>query len=168
MAIKPILLLGNPILRQQSENITFPLSAEDKLLLQDLCDTLHEFQHQNGFGRGIAAPQIGILKKAICIDMGTPKFFINPSILAYNTPDFEMFDDCFSMPEIMIWLKRSSSIIVEYYDEKGNCHQQYFDGDWAELLQHEIDHLFGKMAIDRVGSIKDIWSRREWQRKQNN
>jgi len=164
MSIKKIFYLGNDLLRQKSKPISFPLSEDDKKLLINLKDTLYNFIAKNGFGRGIAAPQIGLLKQAICIDMtgNDPKYFINPEIIYYSQKKEKMFDDCFSMPYIMVNIFRSKSIKVKYYDETGQVHHKQFSGDWAELLQHEIDHLNGLLAIDRVNSIRDIWSKAEY------
>ena len=102
MTIRNIVLIGNPILRQPTSDVTFPLSKENRALLHDLLDTLHEFRRQCSFGRGISAPQIGESKKVICIDMdGDTQFFINAKIVKYGEDTFEMFDDCFSIPEII-------------------------------------------------------------------
>jgi peptide deformylase len=164
MSIKKIFYLGNDLLRKSSDMITFPLSKEDKQLLEDLKDTLHNFIKENGFGRGIAAPQIGKLKRVVCIDMtgSDPKYFINPEITYYSEDKMKLFDDCFSMPYIMVNIFRSKNIKVKYFDEKGEIHHKDFSGDWAELLQHEIDHLNGILAIDRVQSIRDVWSKAEY------
>jgi peptide deformylase len=164
MTIKKIFLLGNNLLRKQSEIISFPLNKKDEMLLQDLSDTLANFKDENGFGRGIAAPQIGCLKKVICINMTgeKDKFFINPQIVSYSLESEKLFDDCFSLPNIIAHIYRSKKIQVEYYDELGNFYQEEFSDDWAELLQHEIDHLDGILAIDRVRSLRDIWSRAEY------
>lgn len=162
MAIRKIKLLGDPVLRAPAEDIQFPLCKDDRILLRDLLDTLHEFQRQHGFGRGIAAPQIGDSKKVICIDMGGPQFFINPRIVEYGEEKFEMFDDCFSIPHIMVKLERSRQIIIEFDDELGRHYKRRFYGDMSELLQHEVDHLYGLLTVDRARSGKDIWARQEW------
>jgi len=164
MTIRKIFYLGNDLLREKSEKIEFPLSTDDNNLLIDLKDTLHNFIEENGFGRGIASPQIGVLKKALCIDMtgSNPKYFINPEITYYSKEKIKLFDDCFSMPYIMVNIFRSKNIKVKYFDEFGKMHHKEFENDWSELLQHEIDHLNGFLAIDRVKSLRDIWSRAEY------
>lgn len=163
MAVREILTLGHDNLRKASEKITFPLSANDKANLIDLRDTLHDFQKRNGFGRGIAGPQIGWSKQAICIDTdGSPVFLLNPKILKYSEETYHLFDDCFSMPDIMVYIERSKHIEVAYDTPQGEKVTQRFEGDLAELLQHEIDHLHGLMAIDRVRSLRDIWSKEQW------
>ncbi|MFP4457928.1 MAG: peptide deformylase [Clostridia bacterium] len=164
MAIRKIFHLGNDLLRKKSEIVEFPLSNEDEQLLIDLKDTLHNFIKENGFGRGIAAPQIGVLKRALCLDMtgDNPKFFINPEITYYSDEKIKLFDDCFSMPYIMVNIYRSKKIKVKYFNENGDMYHEEFTGDWAELLQHEIDHLNGILAIDRVKVLSDIWSKAEY------
>ncbi len=170
MSVRKIFLLGNGLLRQKSCEIGFPLSKEDTSLLRDLADTLANFKKENGFGRGVAAPQIGILKRAICINMdgNENKYFINPIITSYSLDSIKMFDDCFSLPNIMAHIYRSKNITVEYYDEQGKYYQEDFSNDWSELLQHEIDHLDGILSIDRVLSLRDIWSRAEYLNEHTN
>lgn len=166
MSIKSILLLGNSVLRQNSEDVSFPLSAEDQQLLTDLNDTIKDFKIKNGFGRGIAAPQIGVLKRVVCVNIDGPQYYINPKIVEYSAEKYRLFDDCFSMPEIMVNIERSKKITVEFYDQNGEIHVENFEEGMSELLQHEIDHLNGIMAIDRITSTKDIWSRKQWHFKQ--
>lgn len=165
MAIRRILHLGNDLLRQKTNTIPLPLRNQDQKLLEDLKDTLHNFVKENGFGRGIAAPQIGVLKSVLCINMtgNKPHYFINPKITYYSKEKVKLFDDCFSMPHIMVNIYRSKRIKVDYYNEEGQFFSNSFEDDWAELLQHEIDHLNGILAIDRVDSLKDIWSSFEYQ-----
>lgn len=160
--IKDILLLGNPLLRQKSLSLQFPLSPLDQLNLANLLDTLHAFQAEHGFGRAIAGPQIGWLKRVVCVDINGPRFFINPEIVYYSNEQQDLFDDCFSMPNIMVNIKRSQTITVRYYNQDGLECKETFQDDWAELLQHEIDHLYGILAIDRVKTTHDIWARQEW------
>lgn len=164
MAIRKIFRLGNDLLRKESKSIELPLGSIEEKLLIDLKDTLHNFIKENGFGRGIAAPQIGVLKKVLCIDMtgSDPKYFINPVITYYSDEKIKLFDDCFSMPYIMVNILRSKKIKVKYFDKNGVMHHEEFENDWAELLQHEIDHLYGILAIDRVKSLSDIWSKAEY------
>ncbi|QOR34742.1 peptide deformylase [Clostridium sp. 'deep sea'] len=165
MAIKSLALLGNNILRKKCKIVDFPLNNANEQLLIDLNDTLINFKKNNGFGRGIAAPQINVLKKIICINTDTPQYFINPEIIEYSKNSFYMFDDCFSMPEIMVYIERSESIKVKFYDKTGRLIIKQYSGAMSELLQHEIDHLNGIMAIDRVKAIKDIYSKEEWKNK---
>ena len=167
MAIKDLMFLGNEVLRQKCAPVTFPLSKDSLELLKDLNDTVLDFKKTHDFGRGIAAPQIGVLAQVVCINTNKPQYFINPQITEYSSDTFFMYDDCFSMPEIMVYIERSKAIKVKFYDENGQLHEKCFSGDMSELLQHEIDHLNGVMAIDRVKSLKDIYSRSEWKNKQN-
>lgn len=164
MAVRNILKLGNPLLREKCQPVRLPLSGEDRKQLNDLLDTLHDFQQRNGFGRAIAAPQIGWLAAVVCVDTGRPRYFLNPVITTYSEAKMELFDDCFSLPGIMVRIERAQEIVVEYYTVDGCLRREKFHDDMAELLQHEIDHLHGILAIDRAKSVRDIWSREEWLR----
>ncbi len=170
MAIRKIFYLGKDLLRKKSIEIEFPLTTDEDKLLIDLKETLYNFIKENGFGRGIAAPQIGVLKKALCIDItgSNPKYFLNPEITFYSDEKVKLFDDCFSIPYIMVNIYRSKKIKVRYFDENGKMHHEEFTNDWAELLQHEIDHLNGLLAIDRIESLRDIWSKAEYLEEHSN
>ncbi len=148
MPQKEILILGNPCLWKTSEKVTDLHSISP--VISDLSDTLAAFRSANGFGRAIAAPQIGILKRVIFTSLlgGLP--LINPVISEASQDLFELWDDCFSLPDIMVRVKRHQSISVTYQDLTGKIHILRAEGDLSELLQHEIDHLDGILATDRA------------------
>lgn len=148
MAVKQIRLLGDPVLRTHCTRVRFPLGRAEKRLIIDLRDTLHDFRARRGFGRGIAAPQIGVTKRVIYISsLGA---LINPRIVVRSRVTFTLWDDCFSFPELLVKVKRNKKIVVEFYDEDGVRQTLAAKNDLAELLQHEIDHLNGVLAIDRA------------------
>ena len=113
---------------------------------------LAAFRSKHGFGRAIAAPQIGVEKRFIALNLGRGPFvMINPQIVERGWTTMSLWDDCMSFPSLMVKVKRAMSITVEYTDEQGaKCQWRAVEPAVAELLQHEIDHLDGVLAIDRA------------------
>jgi len=166
MPSRNILQLGNPLLFQKSVPVGDVQSTEIKGIVRDLSDTLAAFRDTTGYGRGIAAPQIGILKRAIFIRMQPVGFaspLINPEIVWASEGQFELWDDCFSFPELMVRVSRASQIRVDYQDEQGSNQTIDAEGDMSELLQHEIDHLDGILAVQRAISPQAFATRAEWE-----
>ncbi|HSL93288.1 MAG TPA: peptide deformylase [Bacillota bacterium] len=155
MAIRDIVQLGDPRLRMVSRPIDSGEfgGAELNGLLADLLDTLHEFQRLHGTGRGIAAPQIGVARRAVRVD--SPDFsyvLINPEITWASDEMFEVWDSCFSYWGVVFLVTRHREIKVTYFDESGEKHLLHARDDLAELLQHELEHLDGSPAIDQLVS----------------
>lgn len=168
MASREILQLGNPALLQKSMAISHHASSEIDALARDLSDTLASFRESTGYGRGIAAPQIGVLKRMVFIRMATNGFdgpLINPEIIWASDDRFELWDDCFSFPDLMVRVSRAASIRVRYEDGRGASRLIEAEGDFSELLQHEIDHLDGILAVQRAVSPSAFATRSEWLRQ---
>ncbi|MEW6061804.1 MAG: peptide deformylase [Bacteroidota bacterium] len=162
MAVKRIRLLGDPLLRTHCTRVRFPLGKAEQRLITDLRDTLHDFRTRRGFGRGIAAPQIGVTKRIIYIhSIGA---LINPRIVVRSRATFTLWDDCFSFPDLLVKVRRHKKIEVEFYDEENVRRTLVAKDDLAELLQHEIDHLNGVLAIDRALNLASIILRDEYRR----
>jgi peptide deformylase len=125
-------------------------------LVDDLHDTLAEFRDRRGFGRGISAPQIGEGRRVVYVQADETLTLVNPVILRRSRTMMTLWDDCFSFPELAVKLKRHVSVEVEYRDTEGRKHVLRARGGVAELLQHEIDHLDGVLAIDRAIDTKHI------------
>ncbi|PZC51698.1 MULTISPECIES: peptide deformylase [unclassified Mesotoga] len=161
-----VLLIGNPLLRERSSPVTDFQSQETIKQFAMLKQALDEFRNEKGFGRGISAPQIGILKRIVALNLGQESFIIvNPRITNRSKPVFTMWDDCMSFPHLLIRLERSLSIDVVYEDERGIEHEwKGVDQARSELLQHEIDHLDGILAIDHALDAKSIIYRSEYER----
>lgn len=161
MAIRRILQLGDPVLRAISEP-----AAETRAVLDDLRDTLHEFQRTHGFGRGISAVQIGEAVRVIYIEFEGQAYSIcNPTISWTSDETFEMWDDCFSFPHLMVRLRRFVGIGLRYFDEFGReCELESSDA-LSELLQHELDHLDGILAVDRAIDRDSFCTREEYLRR---
>lgn len=164
MAVRDILLLGNPILRRKCSAVKSPADSSVKRAMRDLSDTLQNFRAKRGFGRGIAAPQIGVGLRIIFIRMDAPVAMINPKILKRSKTMMTLWDDCFSFPDLLARVKRHSRITVSYTDRSGKRCQLEAEGGLSELLQHEIDHLDGILAIDRAIDSRHIILRSEYEK----
>ncbi|MCG8418701.1 MAG: peptide deformylase [Proteobacteria bacterium] len=155
-----VLQIGDPRLRQRSEDVSAN-DSEQKKDMARLQRTLSEFRRVKGFGRAIAAPQIGIARRFIAFDLGRlPFVMVNPVITWRSEATFTLWDDCMSFPSLLVKVRRHMSISVAYLDGEGN-RQTWLDlePNEAELVQHEIDHLDGILAVDRAQCISDIISR---------
>ena len=164
MAVREILLLGNPILRQKCGKVKDFTGPGNPRLIRDLQDTLGDFRKRHGFGRGIAAPQIGVAKRIVFIDVGKPLPLINPEITKRSRESMALWDDCFSFPDILVKVRRSAVIMMSFQDDRGRRQSIKAEGGLSELLQHEIDHLDGILAIDRAIAATQIILRSEWEK----
>lgn len=165
MAIKEILLLGNPILREKSDIVvSFDKNLQE--IIDDLRDTLIDFQHRMKTGRGIAAPQIGVLKKIVYVHMPNRSFaLVNPEIMEHSSETFEVWDSCFSFNvAFYIHTKRFKSITIKYQNQQGKTNTEVFTDDLSELLQHEIDHLHGILSTDYLKDKNQIIMREEYEK----
>ncbi len=164
MSIQPILLLGNPVLRQKARKVDAFGRGELYRLADDLRDTLQEFRASHGFGRGIAAPQIGAAQRMVFIHVDHPMALLNPSIVRRSRKLMSLWDDCFSLPNLLAKVRRNLAIDVQYRDLEGKRHQLHAEGALSELLQHEIDHLDGILTIDRAIDSRHIVFKDEWEK----
>ena len=169
MPIRPILQLGNPLLRQKAVPVEDPTASEIHDLVRDLADTLAHWRSATGYGRGIAAPQLGELKRVIFLKLpdAEPWPLINPEIIAHSEEKIIVWDACLSFLSIFMQVERHRQVTVRYQNLNGETHE-FNAGDarsLSELLQHEIDHLDGILAIDRVVDIKAICTREEFEKR---
>ena len=114
--------------------------------------TLEAFRAEHGFGRAVSAPQIGVDQRFIAVNLGDGAFtMINPEITWWSSETFTMWDDCMSFPFLLVRVRRHASISVRYLDDAGDIRvMDRLDRSTAELLQHEIDHLDGVLAVDHA------------------
>jgi peptide deformylase len=164
MTIHRIRLLGDPVLRTRCDTIANPQSSAVRVIVDDLRETLRDWQSRFGMGRAIAAPQIGAPVRIVYVEMDRPWPLINPEIIDIGTDDFAVWDDCFSFPSLLVRVQRAYRVRVRYYDPRGEQHEIDLEGDRAELLQHEIDHLDGVLALDRAFGADPFYLREEWNR----
>ncbi|HEY3439577.1 MAG TPA: peptide deformylase [Paludibaculum sp.] len=163
MAVRRILQLGDPALRQVSAPVDHPAGVSD--LLADLSDTLAAFRRTHGFGRGISAIQIGNAHRVIFLHVdGKPFELINPHYLERSQETFELWDDCFSFPNLMVRLRRHTAIRLRYQDRSGAWTELAARDAFAELIQHEMDHLDGVLAVDRAENSLSLSTREEFLR----
>jgi peptide deformylase len=169
MAIRPVLQLGDPLLREKCMPVADPSSSEIRGLIQDLADTLAYWRSTTGYGRGIAAPQIGVLQRVIFLKLpgADPWPLINPEIISRGEEKITVWDGCLSFLSIFVQVERHREITVRYQNLQGQT-LQFEAGDdrsLSELLQHEIDHLDGILAIDRMKDVKTMCTREEFEKR---
>jgi peptide deformylase len=153
-----VLQLGDPRLRARTVPV---LDVHDPEFLREvraLSRTLEDFRDSRGFGRAISAPQIGIPKRFFVIDVGEGPFLMaNPEITWRSDGRFSMWDDCMSFPTLLVRVQRHESLSIRYVGENGETREwKELTRSESELVQHELDHLDGALAIDRAhgeGSI---------------
>ena len=147
-----VLLLGDPRLRLRSAEVHHFDDPVFAAACADLAATLAAFRARYGFGRAISAPQIGVPLRLIAVNLGDGTFFVvNPVVTWKSEATFTMWDDCMSFPDLLVRVARHESLSLEWVDESnGRKEWRELDRAAAELLQHEIDHLDGVLAVDRA------------------
>ena len=169
MPLRTVMQLGDPILREKCARVIDPTSFEIRQLVDDLADTLAHWRAETGYGRGIAAPQIGVLERVIFLRLpgAEPWPLINPEIIWRSEQKIVVWDACLSFLSIFMQVERDREITVRYQTLEGEVRQIEAGGekDLSELLQHEIDHLDGILAIDRVTDVKTIVTREEFEKR---
>lgn len=148
--LKDLLQLGNPILYEKSVPIIKEELPQVKNWVAELHNTMEEIRAKYNFGRGIAAPQLGIMKRLIYINIDRPLIIINPELNHLSTELFEMWDDCMSFPNLLVKVKRHSSLTLNYMDENWQPQTIKANDDLSELIQHEYDHLDGILCTMRA------------------
>ena len=149
-----IIIAPDPRLLQISKPIK-EITQEVKTFLDKMLNTMYD---SNGIG--LAAPQVGVLKRLIvmdCSDKNNKKKsfkFINPEILEFSNDIAEFEEGCLSLPTQFAKVDRPESILVRFKDETGKKIQKRFHGIEATCLQHEIDHLNGKLFVDHISKLK--------------
>jgi peptide deformylase len=158
-----VLLLGDSRLRLRSQEV----ERYDERAFSALAETLDAFRKKHGFGRAISAPQIGVAQRFIAMNLGRGTFFlVNPVITARSEETFTMWDDCMSFPDLLVRVRRNASMSLAYVDEHGRPHEWRDLGRAeSELLQHEIDHLDGVLAVDRAIDRESLVMRAEYERE---
>lgn len=169
MAIREVLQLGNPKLREVAERVADATAEEIRVLVEDLADTLLYWRTSTGYGRAIAAPQIGAGLRVIFLKLpdGEPWPMVNPEITWRSEEKIVVWDACLSFLSVFMQVKRHRDIKVRYQDLRGEWHEVRAgeERNLSELLQHEIDHLDGILAIDRVVDNRTICTREEFEKR---
>ncbi|KQO77046.1 peptide deformylase [Rhizobium sp. Leaf262] len=154
MTIKPLIILPDPLLRQQSKPIE-QVDAEIVRLADDMLETMYDAP-----GIGLAAIQIGVPRRMLVIDISRededrkPVVFINPEILTVSDDVSTYEEGCLSIPDYYAEVERPAALTVGYIDRDGKQQTVEADGLLATCLQHEIDHLNGVLFIDHISRLK--------------
>lgn len=155
--IYPIVMYGDPVLRQRAKDIE--QGTDLTQLITDMMETMHAAS-----GIGLAAPQIGKSIRLFVVD-GTSleeepgmedfkKAFINPTILEEVGQPWDFEEGCLSIPNIREKVSRKEKLRIRYYDEGWNLKEEEYDGMKARIIQHEYDHIEGKLFVDYLPSLK--------------
>ncbi|WP_407642368.1 peptide deformylase [Aliiroseovarius halocynthiae] len=155
MTIKPILIHPDPRLKKVADAVP-DLSDDLRVLADDMLETMYDAP-----GIGLAAPQIGILKRLIVLDCvrdedapREPVIMFNPEVIRASDETNVYEEGCLSIPDQFAEVTRPKEVGVRWVDRDGNVQEQEFDGLWATCVQHEIDHLNGKLFIDYLKPLK--------------
>jgi peptide deformylase len=169
MAVQIVLQLGDPQLREVARAVDNPKSPEVAALVKDLADTLAHWRARTGYGRGIAAPQISVGLRVIFLQLPGEKPWpmVNPVITERSAEKIVVWDACLSFLSIFMQVERHREITVRYQDLQARWHEVHAgaERDLSELLQHEIDHLDGILALDRITDIKTVCTRKEFEKR---
>lgn len=165
MAIRRIRQLGDPVLRARCEPVLDPRSASIRLVADDLRDTLRSARKRHRLGRALAASQIGAPVRVVFLESERQRWtMVNPEITDVGPDDFLVWDDCFCFPNLLVRITRAYQVTVHYTDLKAKEHTLALEGPMAELVQHEIDHLDGILAVDRAAGLDPFAYRAEWEK----
>jgi peptide deformylase len=150
MAVRKILLLGDPALYEKCDDVERGELEAMRGVVGDLHDTMMNFRTRYGFGRAIAAPQIGVKKRLVYMYVDKPVPFINPRLVDKSDEMMTIWDNCMSFPDLLVQIRRHRSCTIEYRDLEWNEKRMPLEGMLSELLQHECDHLDGVLAVMRA------------------
>ena len=162
-----ILQLGHPILRKIAAPVG-QITPSYQILFDNLLDFVIERQ-----GAGIAAPQVGISERFFMMSSKptarypnapemAPIIIINPEVVSHSDEIITDWEGCLSIPGIRALVPRYSSLTVRFTSRLGERVETHYDGFIARVFQHEIDHLNGKVFLDRIKSTTDIIMEQEW------
>lgn len=154
MARLPILTAPDPRLKMKARRVE-KVDAEIKRLMEDMLETMYAAP-----GIGLAAPQVGVLKSVITVDISRegeprqPLMMANPEILWVSDEDATFEEGCLSVPEHYAEVVRPKAVRVRYLDHENEIREMDADGMLATVIQHEMDHLDGVLFIDRLSSLR--------------
>jgi peptide deformylase len=169
MAIRTVLQLGDPGLREVCQRVENPAAPEIRALVDDLSDTLAYWRQTTGYGRGIAAPQIGLNLRVIFLRLPGENAWslVNPEITERGPERIVVWDACLSFLSIFMQVERHREITVRYQNLSSEWNEIHAgeERNLSELLQHEIDHLDGILAVDRITNIRTMCTREEFEKR---
>jgi peptide deformylase len=155
MSIRPIILIPDPRLKTPSDPVT-KVTDEIRALAADMLDTMYDAP-----GIGLAAVQIGVMKRLIVVDVAgkdepkAPIVLINPEVVWASDEEFRIHEEgCLSIPDYYEEVERPAQVRVRYMDLDGRTQEIEADGVLATCLQHEIDHVNGVLFLDHLSRLK--------------
>ncbi len=154
MAVLPIITIPDPVLRKISDPVERVDDAVVKLM-DDMLETMYAAP-----GVGLAAPQVGVLKRVAVIDAAedgqppNPIAMANPEIVALGSTTRVHEEGCLSIPDVRVEIERPATVTVRYIDRAGEEQELSAEGLLATVIQHEIDHLDGQLIIDFLSRLK--------------
>jgi peptide deformylase len=161
MSIRDIITIPDPVLRQ----VAAPIERVDQAL-QRLADDMLETMY-DAPGIGLAAPQVGVSRRLIVLDVSEkdgerhPIVMINPEIIRLADERSVYEEGCLSIPDVKVEVERPSALTVRFLDREGTLRELSAEGLLATAIQHEVDHLEGRLIIDFLSRLKrDIIVRR--------
>lgn len=155
MAIRPILVAPDPVLKQKSKPVEGPVTDAHRALMDDMLETMYDAP-----GIGLAAIQIGEPVRIIVMDLAkegeppAPRYFVNPEILEASEELFSYEEGCLSVPDFYDDVERPARVKIRYLNYKGEQIEEQCDGLYAVCIQHEMDHLEGVLFIDHLSRLK--------------
>lgn len=148
--LQDLLLLGDPRLYETCEPVTKAELPLVKGWVADLDNVMKEIRAKYNFGRAIAAPQLGVMKRLIYMNIDRPVILINPEFTFLSDEMFEVWDDCMSFPNLLVKVNRHKTATIKYLDGNWEPQEMKLQDDLSELLQHEYDHLDGILCTMRA------------------
>ncbi len=155
MSLRPILLHPDPRLKKACEPVT-GITPDLLMLADDMLETMYDAP-----GVGLAAPQVGVMQRLLVMDCvkeegATPRPMVlfNPAVTWVSEETNVYEEGCLSIPEHYADVERPAEVRVTWLDRDGKTREDQFDGLWATCVQHEIDHLNGKLFIDYLKPLK--------------
>jgi peptide deformylase len=148
--LSEVLKLGDPKLYEISEPVVQGDLKGLEKIVKELNDILMEFRSTYGAGRAIAAPQMGVMKRFIYINITRPVVLINPELFDFSRERIELWDDCMCFPNLLVRVRRHKRCKLKFLNQDWQEKIWEMEDDLSELLQHEVDHLDGILAIQRA------------------
>lgn len=145
-----LVLLGDPRLYEVCAPVLESDLPQVAGWVADLDNVMREVRARYGFGRGIAAPQLGIMKRLVYLNLDRPMVLLNPELTDASEATFELWDDCMSFPNLLVRVARHQAVTVRYRDEHWQPQVWPVQNAISELLQHECDHLDGVLCTMRA------------------
>ena len=148
--LNDLVLLGDPRLYEKCDPVEESDISQLKDWVAELDNVMQEIRAKYNFGRAIAAPQLGIMKRLVYMNIDRPVVFINPEFTYMSDEKIELRDDCMSFPNPLVTVKRHKKVVIKYLNENWQPQEWEMEDDLSELLQHECDHLDGVLCTMRA------------------